>query len=134
MEILTTIKNALNYSFLGNTLVQWILFFLCLSVCLYIIKKFRKNGLTYLKIKIKKNKYSLDDAFIEFVENFGFFFIYGATLYFCLGMLNFIPSIARLYNIFGVVLLVGSITLCITELVDWLVKKNMPLIQKRLIA
>lgn len=124
MEILTTIKNILNYSFLGNTFIQWILFFLCLSTCLYIIKKFKKNGLTYLKMRCKKNKYTLDDAFIEFIENFGFFFIYGATFYFCFGILNFIPPITRLYNIFGVVLLVGGITLCITELVDWLVKKN----------
>ncbi len=125
MENVNIIKNILNYVFLGNTFIQWLLFFILLLVCLLIINKFKKNGLTFLKMKCKKNKYLLDDAFLDFVEKFGFFFIYGATFYFCLGILNFIPAITRLYNLFGVALLVGSITLCITELVDWLVKKNM---------
>ena len=84
MEMLNTIKNILKFNFLGNTTTQWILFFLCLSVSLYMIKKFRQNGLNYLKTKLKKNKFVLDDVFLEFIENFGFFFIYGATFYFSL--------------------------------------------------
>lgn len=115
----------MNYSFIGNPLTIWVLFFSGLLVFFYLIKKFKKNGLKYLKQFFKNKNLPVSEPVLGFIDGYGIPLLYGVAFYLNFGFLNLTSYLEKAYHIFGQILFISTIMLLSTSIIDWLLKQNL---------
>ncbi|EKD25967.1 MAG: small conductance mechanosensitive ion channel (MscS) family protein [uncultured bacterium] len=114
-----------NYMLLGNQISIWIFFIICLFGGCFVIKIAGNKSIEFIKYILKKLKIFPVDPVITFIEGYAIFFIYGIVIYLTLGFLELSPLFQKIYNMFGNILFVGSLTLLFTETTDWFLKNSM---------
>ncbi|EKD26820.1 MAG: Mechanosensitive ion channel family protein [uncultured bacterium] len=114
-----------NYMLLGNTISIWIFFIICLFGGCFVVKMAGNKSIGLIKSLLTKQKIIPVDSVIAFIEFYAIFFIYGIVIYLCLGLLSLSPLFQKIYNMFGNILFVGSLTLLLTETTDWFLQNNM---------
>lgn len=113
----------LNYTFLGNTLLDYLIFFLVLCVGLILIRIFRKIILNRLRKWAEKTHTTVDDFIVNSViEKTALPLVYFGAIYFSFNLLKLNPSLRKVLNTFGIALLTFFIARLIIEVLNYILK------------
>jgi len=113
----------LNYTFLGNTLLDYLIFLLILCVGLLFIRIFRKIILKRLKKWAEKTQTTVDDFIVNsIIEKTALPLLYFGVFYFSLGLLKLNPSLKKIINTFAIALLTFFVARLIIEILSYIFK------------
>jgi len=113
----------LNYTFLGNTLLNYLVFLLLICVGLIFIKIFRKTILKRLKKWAKETETTIDDFIVNsIIEKTAIPLLYFGVFYFSLNLLKLTPSLKKIINAFAIALLTFFSARLIIEVLSYTFK------------
>jgi len=113
----------LNYTFLGNTLLDYLIFLLILCVGLLFIRIFRKIILKRLKKWAEKTQTTVDDFIVNsIIEKTALPLLYFGVFYFSLELLKLNPSLKKIINTFAIALLTFFVARLIIEILSYTFK------------
>ncbi len=113
----------LNYTFLGNTLLNYLVFLLLICVGLIFIKIFRKIILKRLKKWAKETETTIDDFIVNsIIEKTAIPLLYFGVFYFSLNLLKLTPSLKKIINAFAIALLTFFSARLIIEVLSYTFK------------
>ena len=113
----------LNYTFLGNTLLDYLIFLLILCVGLLFIRIFKKIILKRLKKWAEKTQTTVDDFIVNsIIEKTALPLLYFGVFYFSLELLKLNPSLKKIINTFAIALLTFFVARLIIEILSYTFK------------
>jgi len=113
----------LNYTFLGNTLLDYLIFLLILCVGLLFIRIFKKIILKRLKKWAEKTQTTVDDFIVNsIIEKTTLPLLYFGVFYFSLNLLKLSSSLKKIINTFAIALLTFFAARLIIEVLSYVFK------------